>query len=123
MHIAASVWGDPSSIIISFGSTMVGLEKCAEFFNNLPMFMDEREIANWTKESDYSRFVYTLTEGLGNAKGTHEGGLQTKFVWNLVILTNGEGPLLSERDKSGMKCRVLEISSNEMVCENIFDIE
>ena len=47
LMVAASVWGDPAvgSYIKTFDGTVVGQEKTAAFLNNLPLCLDELQLA------------------------------------------------------------------------------
>ena len=47
LMVAASVWGDPTigSFVKTFDGTTVGLEKTAAFLNNLPLCLDELQLA------------------------------------------------------------------------------
>ena len=47
LMVAASVWGDPAigNYVKTFDGTVVGLEKTAAFLNELPLCLDELQLA------------------------------------------------------------------------------
>ena len=45
MKAALSAWGDPERLMISFNTTIAGLERTAAFYCDLPLGIDERQQA------------------------------------------------------------------------------
>ena len=110
LMIAASVWGDPSvgAYIKTFDGTVVGLEKTAAFLNNLPLLLDELQLAKDQKGA--TKFdVYKLAQGVGRTRGNRSGGVDTTPTWRNCILTTGESPLTGQSAGAGAVNRVIDI--------------
>lgn len=110
---AGSIWGNPEigSFLMTFNSTIVGMEKTAAFYNNLPYILDELQIINDKK--DFDNLIYMLTEGSGRSRGNKNGGLEAVPRWKNVTITTGERPLLTAGSQGGAVNRVLEIECKE----------
>lgn len=109
---AASIWGNPAvgEYISSFNTTAVGVEKNLGFLQNLPLILDELQIAN---EKDVKKLVYFATEGAGRSRGNKYGGLQSLDEWANCILTTGERPITSMIADGGAHNRVIEIECKD----------
>lgn len=105
---ALSAWGDPEGLMTSFNSTQVGLERAAAFFSDLPMGIDERQLAGQKQES-LEKLVYMLASGQGKLRGAKTGGIQAINVWKTVILASGEEPILRETSQTGVGTRMIEL--------------
>ena len=108
MKAALSVWGNPERIMVSFNTTQVGLERTCQFLNNLPLGVDERQLAG-DKQEFLDKLVYAVSAGQGRTRGDKGGGLQAKAFWNLVVLTTGEESLAGDTSHSGVRTRALEL--------------
>lgn len=108
MKAALSVWGEPEKIMATFNTTMVGLERMCGFLCNLPLGVDERQLAG-DKQEFLDKLVYAVSAGQGKTRGDKNGGLQAKSYWNLVILTTGEESLAGDASHSGVRTRALEL--------------
>ena len=108
LKAALSAWGDPARIVANFNATQVALERMAGFYCDLPLGIDERQLAGDNQEM-LDRVIYMLTSGTGRARGGKAGGLQTLQTWRTVVLTTGEEPLIADRSQTGVSTRVLEI--------------
>ena len=115
LKAALSVWGNPDDLVVSFNATKVGLEKIAAFYNDLPIGIDERQVAN--NQEFIENLVYFLSLGKGRIRGTKAGGLQPLSTWHTVILTTGEEPLSSGTSNEGVFTRTIEISLKPFDCE------
>jgi hypothetical protein len=104
---ALSVWGNPEGIISSFNSTAVGFERMAGLYSDLPLGIDERQMAS--DQRALERAIYTLTNGKGKARGTKSGGLQSFASWNSIILMNGEHPITTNSSSQGITTRTIEL--------------
>ncbi|MED1801819.1 DUF927 domain-containing protein [Brevibacillus porteri] len=109
LKAALSVWGEPETIMASFNSTKVGLERLAGFYSDLPLGIDERQVVG-DKQGFVESLVYMLGLGKGKARGAKGGGLQAFQSWRTIALTTGEEPLSSESSTAGIKTRALEIN-------------
>lgn len=115
---ASSVWGDPSmgAYTQSFNATTVSMERTAEFFNSMPLVLDELQLAKDTHGN--MRFdVYKLAQGLGKGRGTKTGGIEKTPTWNLCILTSGETPITNMTDGAGAFARVVEIEIEQIIID------
>ena len=110
LMVAASVWGDPAigSYVKTFDGTVVGMEKTAAFLNNLPLCLDELQLAKDAK--GHTQFdVYKLAQGVGRTRGNRSGGVDLTPTWRNCILTTGESPLTGTASGAGAVNRVIDI--------------
>ena len=103
-----SAWGDPERLMVSFNATQVGLERTAAFYCDLPLGIDERQLAG-NNQGALEKIVYMIASGTGKIRGSKGGGLQTIHQWRTVALATGEEPLSTETTQTGVSTRVLEI--------------
>lgn len=108
LKAALSAWGDPERLMINFNATQVALERMAGFYNDLPMGIDERQLAG-AKQESLEKIVYMIASGTGRARGSKAGGLQALNTWRTVALATGEEPLSTETTQTGVSTRVLEV--------------
>ncbi|MCC5910044.1 MAG: DUF927 domain-containing protein [Clostridiaceae bacterium] len=108
LKAALSVWGNPEELMTSFNATNVGLERLASFFNDLPLGIDERQVAGG-KQEYIATLVYMLSMGYSKVRGTKTGGLQNQKSWRSIVLTTGEEPLTTMGSQTGVHTRALEI--------------
>lgn len=110
LMVAASVWGDPSvgGYVKTFDGTVVGMEKTAAFLNNLPLCLDELQLAKDAKgRTNFD--VYRLAQGVGRTRGNRAGGVDKTPTWHNCILTTGESPLTGQASGAGAVNRVIDI--------------
>ena len=108
LKAALSAWGDPERLMVNFNATQVALERMAGFYNDLPLGIDERQLAG-QKQDKLEQIIYMLGSGTGRARGSKGGGLQANSTWRTVALTTGEEPLSTETTMTGVSTRVLEV--------------
>lgn len=108
LKAALSAWGDPERLMVNFNATQVGLERTASFFCDLPLGIDERQLAGRNQEG-LEKTIYMIASGTGKIRGSKGGGLQTTHQWRTVALATGEEPLSTETSQTGVSTRVLEI--------------
>ena len=108
LKAALSAWGDPERLMVSFNATQVGLERTAAFYCDLPLGIDERQLAG-NNQGALEKIVYMIASGTGKIRGNKGGGLQTIHQWRTVALATGEEPLSTETTQTGVSTRVLEI--------------
>ena len=115
---AASIWANPEigQYIQTFNATLVGMEKTAAFFNNLPLFLDELQIVSERK--DFEKEIYMLTEGAGKTRGNKAGGVDLTPTWKNCIITTGEKPILTAKSGGGASNRVIEVECKEKFFNN-----
>lgn len=108
LKAALSAWGDPDRLMVNFNATQVGLERTASFYCDLPLGIDERQLAGKNQES-LEKTIYMIASGTGKIRGSKGGGLQAIHQWRTVALSTGEEPLSTETSQTGVSTRVLEI--------------
>ena len=106
---ALSIWGDPDGLMGSFNATRVGLERMAGFFNDLPLVIDEKQVAG-NKQEFLDTLVYMISSGQGRLRGTKTGGLQSQKQWRCIAITTGEEPLTTNTSMTGVSTRTLELN-------------
>lgn len=111
--LAASLWADPrmGRYIQTFNSTLVGKERAAAFVGNLPLILDELQIAS--NQSSFDKDIYMLSEGVGRTRGNKHGGVDLTATWSNCIITNGEMPLATSASGGGAVNRIIEIECEE----------
>lgn len=108
LKAALSAWGDPERLMVNFNATQVGLERTAAFYCDLPLGIDERQLAG-NNQGALEKIVYMIASGTGKIRGAKNGGIQTMQQWRTVALATGEEPLSTETSQTGVSTRVLEI--------------
>lgn len=123
LMVAASVWGDPAvgAYVKTFDGTVVGQEKTAAFLNNLPLCLDELQLAKDNRgRTNFD--VYKLAQGVGRTRGNRSGGVDMTPTWQNCILTTGESPLTGTASGAGAVNRVIDIeckSSNAVITDGM----
>lgn len=110
LKAALSAWGDSDRLMMNFNATQVGLERMASFFSDLPMGIDERQLAGNNQQS-IEKIVYMIGSGVGKLRGAKTGGIQTVHTWRTIAMATGEEPLSTDTSQTGVNTRVLEIYS------------
>lgn len=108
LKAALSVWGDPEKLMVNFNATQVALERMAGFYCDLPLGIDERQLAG-NNQGSLEKIVYMLASGTGRARGSKGGGLQEMRTWRTVALATGEEPISTDTSQTGISTRILEI--------------
>lgn len=108
LKAALSAWGDPERLMVNFNATQVGLERTASFYCDLPLGIDERQLAG-NNQNSLEKIVYMISSGTGKIRGAKSGGIQALQTWRTVALATGEEPLSTETSQTGVSTRVLEI--------------
>lgn len=108
LKAALSAWGDPERLMVNFNATQVGLERTASFYCDLPLGIDERQLAGKNQEG-LEKTIYMIASGTGKIRGAKGGGLQTMRQWRTVAMATGEEPLSTDTSQTGVSTRVLEI--------------
>jgi uncharacterized protein (DUF927 family) len=108
IKLALSVWGNPETLLMNFNATKVALERLASFFNDLPLGIDEKQVAG-DKQGFVEGLIYLLGLGKGRARGTKTGWLQQFKYWRTIALTSGEEPISTASSHTGIITRTLEL--------------
>lgn len=116
--ICASIWGKPDSNMISnLSNTAIANERLCNFYRNMPIFLDELQIAK-AKYKSFDELIYILTEGKGKERGTVDNGIREQTSWQTIIILSGEEPITSDTSKEGVKNRVIEINEDNYIVED-----
>ena len=108
LKAALSAWGDPDKLMVNFNATQVALERMAGFYCDLPLGIDERQLAG-SKQENLDKIIYMLSSGTGRVRGSKTGGMQAMQTWRTVCLSTGEEPISADNTMTGVSTRVLEI--------------
>lgn len=109
LKAALSAWGVPQDLMVNFNITQVALEHTAEFFSDLPLGVDERQLAGNNNQNQLEKFIYMLSSEIGKGRGTKTGGLQQISKWKTVALMTGEEPISLDTTQAGVSTRTVEI--------------
>ncbi len=114
LAVAASVWGNPdprarNSLIQSWNTTEVGLERVAATLNCLPLLVDETKQARQSNGVNLAPTIaYQLTNGCSRVRG-QKVGLQRKAQWRTVVISTGEDCITDLGKQGGLKARVVPL--------------
>lgn len=110
LMLAASVYANPDVYVHSHNTTTVGLERLSGFLNQLPICLDELQLA---KDGKGGTRVdpYLSAQGTGKIRGTKNGGNSLPPTWRTVFLSTGESPLTDVRSGAGAVNRVISIEA------------
>ena len=108
LNAALSVWGDPDVLMLNFNATQVALERMAALYKDLPLGIDERQLAGSRQES-LEKLVYMLGSGKGRSRGSKDGDLRQTLTWRSIVLATGEEPLADESSQTGISSRMIEV--------------
>lgn len=111
LKAALSVWGEPERLMVNFNATRVGLERTASFYCDLPLGIDERQLAGNSNNAQNSleKTVYMIASGQGKIRGSKGGGLQQTHQWRTVAIATGEEPIATNTSQTGVSTRTIEI--------------
>ena len=116
--VCASIWGRPDNNMISnLSNTAIANERLCNFYRNMPIFLDELQIAK-ARYRSFDELIYVLTEGKGKERGTVDNGIREQTSWQTIIILNGEEPITSDTSKEGVKNRVIEINDDSPIIED-----
>lgn len=118
LKAAQSVWGHPETLIANFNTTKVGLERLAALYSDLPLCVDEKQVAA-DKYGMVGNLIYLLGLGKGRARGSKTGGLQQFKTWRTIVMTSGEEPLSDDTSQTGIKTRALELYGQPLPDEKL----
>ena len=116
--VGASVWGDPSAgaYVQSFNSTTNAMERMAEFYNSMPLVLDELQQAKDNRGRGGVN-VYNLAQGSGKSRSNRQGGLEKVPTWANFILSTGESPLVEQSDGEGALARVINLELTQKLVD------
>lgn len=108
LTLGASLWGDPSGLVMTWDTTRAGAERLAGLCRDMPMMLDETSSCR-DPENDIPGVVYGVTGMSGKLRGSRGGGMAATARPRTVLMSTGERPLTSWTQHGGAKARVLEV--------------
>ena len=111
LMLAASVWGNPDigGLAKTFNGTKVSFEVLSAFCCNIPVMIDELQIANDNRKN-FDELIYMLCEGASKSRGLKTGGLQQQKRWLTTVITTGETPIVQSNSGGGAAVRTIEVN-------------
>ena len=115
LHLAASVFGDPSRYIRLWRSTTNGLEGLASLHNDGLLILDELSQIDPKEAGDAA---YLLANGQGKTRASRNGMARKPASWRLLFLSAGEENLTAimnragKRSNAGQEIRLADIDSD-----------
>lgn len=115
LMLAASIWGNPDigGLAKTFNGTKVSFETLSAFCCNIPVMIDELQIANDNRKN-FDELIYMLCEGASRSRGLKTGGLQLQKRWLTTIITTGETPIIQSNSGGGAAVRTIEVNFKNM---------
>lgn len=95
----AATWADTTYI----------LELAAERYWHVPFIVDDT--AKATRPDEIGPFLYRYAQGRAKGRGKREGGKRQQAMWESVMITTGESPIVSGTEAGGARNRVLSIAA------------
>lgn len=112
---AASVWGDPTSVLHSWDGTTFGLTRTAEYANDGFLYLDEIGAGDARK---IGSAIYQMLNGVSRLQGTKDGDVKASRSWRLTMVSTGEVAMtqyLSEggqTPRGGQEIRMLDVPAD-----------
>jgi hypothetical protein len=108
LRFGASAWGQPnealgSSLIRTWDSTNIGLERICELLSDLPMILDETKRAN---PKTVGSKIYMIVSGQGRGRGS-KSGLRETQSWRTTMISSGEAAAITYTTDAGARARLL----------------
>lgn len=105
LKAAASIWGEPEKLLLSADVTDNYATGRASFFKNLPVMIDETQVAN----NKLDKLIYLLTEGRTRGRLDRNGKERNASTWTCATILTGEKPLINGKSAAGAANRVIEL--------------
>lgn len=116
LHLGLSAWGNPKKLLGTAYSTVVGMERRAALYSDLPLAIDERQSA--INERFLNSLVYMLSAGQGKLRGQKRGGLDAVAQWRTLAVLSGEEELTSS-PLTGIESRTLQLYLPDLLPEQL----
>jgi len=110
ISVAASIWGNPNNrgsrtLVHNWDSTAVFRDRLAAITGNLPLFLDETQLArDWDQ---VTKTVYSITQGRGRGRGTVDG-IAAQSTIDVTLFLTGEKPIWCASPDGGVVARTME---------------
>ena len=108
LKAAASIYGNPDDMLVSFYSTQVGIERSIAPLRYIPLCVDERQLAGSDQES-INKLIYMVTEEKTKVRGNKDGSVRKIDKIKTWMIATGEEPLVKTDTKDGVSSRAIEI--------------
>ncbi len=124
LHVAASVWGRPSSYTRLWRATANGLEGLAAVHNDGLLILDE---LSQIDPREAGAAAYLLANGQGKTRASRTGAARKAPSWRLLFLSSGEESLAAlmarsgTRANAGQEIRLADIESDAGKGMGIFE--
>ncbi|TCV90546.1 DUF927 domain-containing protein [Sulfurirhabdus autotrophica] len=124
LKLAASVWGNPSTYVRLWRSTVNGLEGLATLHNDGLLILDEISQIDPSAAGDAA---YLLANGQGKARATRKGIARPPQRWRLLFLSAGEESLSAimvragKQTSAGQEIRLADIEADAGARMGIFE--
>lgn len=105
LKAAASIWGEPEKLLLSADATDNYATGRASFFKNLPVMIDETQVAS----NKLDKLIYLLTEGRTRGRLDRNGKERNASTWMCATILTGEKPLIHGKSAAGVANRVIEL--------------
>ena len=116
-RFALTVWGNPTRLMKSFYGTTNGLERAAEYSNDFPLIINERQVMMGNnKQEALESLVYMLEGGHGKVRAS-KSGIRKTATWRTIAMASGEEPLSKESSIQGVKTRLIELNTYPVLPE------
>ena len=116
-RFALTVWGNPTRLMKSFYGTTNGLERAAEYSNDFPLVINERQVMMGNnKQEALESLVYMLEGGHGKVRAS-KSGIRKTATWRTIAMASGEEPLSKESSIQGVKTRIIELNTYPVLPE------
>ena len=116
-RFALTVWGNPTRLMKSFYGTTNGIERAAEYSNDFPLVINERQVMMGNnKQEALESLVYMLEGGHGKVRAS-KSGIRKTATWRTIAMASGEEPLSNESSIQGVKTRLIELNAYPVLSE------
>ncbi|MFZ2955424.1 MAG: DUF927 domain-containing protein [Candidatus Ozemobacteraceae bacterium] len=105
LYLAASVWGNPKRLFLTWNTTAVHIERVCSACSYLPVFIDEVKLVE--KPELIRKLIFSIASGVGKGRGAIHGS-QATSRWTLSVFSTGEVPITSFTPDAGTRARCLE---------------
>lgn len=111
---SGSVWGNPDLLYTSVNSTANYFTNRAAFLKNLPVLIDETQLA----KGDMDKLIYSMAEGKTRGRLGRDSREKDSKTWECISIFTGEQPIVNAHSGAGAINRVLEIEINGPLFED-----
>lgn len=116
--VCASLWGKPDTLLSSADATQNYCTNRAAFFRNLPVLIDETQVAASSKENGLDKLIYLMTEGKTRGRLDRNSKERNGKSWACVSVFTGEKPMISGKSGAGAINRVIELELENKLFED-----